>query len=61
MFPALAKRLRGRTESFAVCPDRERQRTAASHRLAFDSRPSADPRLSIGRMFPDIAKRLKIG
>jgi hypothetical protein len=62
MFPALAKRFRGEASSFAVYPDRERQRAAASSRMmALDSRTSADDRLSIERMFPDIARRLKIG
>jgi hypothetical protein len=54
MFPTIAARFaKAGPGSFAVYPDRERQRAAASDRaLAFDSRPSDDPRLSIERMFP---------
>jgi hypothetical protein len=61
LFPKIAARFaKSEPSAFAVYPDRERQRAAASARMAFDSRPNADPRLSIRAMFPDIAKRLRV-
>ena len=63
MFPALAKRFAGASNTFAVYPDRNRHERAAPARMAYDSASAndANDRLSISRIFPDIAKRLKLG
>ena len=62
LFPSIAARFaKSGPGSFCVLPGRERERSAASHRLAFDSAANADPRLSISAMFPEIAARLKLG
>jgi hypothetical protein len=65
LFPTVAKRFaKAGPGSFAVYPDRERQYAAASARMAFDSAAANDrgqAHLRLENMFPEIAKRLKIG
>jgi hypothetical protein len=59
MWPGLRQKYA--PSSGSVFPGRAAERAAASTRMAFDSRSDDRPELSIARMFPDIARRLKIG
>jgi hypothetical protein len=46
----------------SIYPDRNRHERATAERMAFDAAAvHADPALSIASMFPDVARRLKLG